>query len=66
MARSDREVVSTPPTVILPAVGRSTPARQWSSVVFPLPDGPMMATCVPWGSERLMPARAWTGLWPRM
>src|SRR6185503_1593085 len=35
---------SAPPTVTLPAVGRSSPPSRWSSVDFPDPDAPTTAT----------------------
>ena len=36
-----------PATVIVPLVGRSRPAIRFSSVDFPLPDGPITATASP-------------------
>ena len=35
--------ISWPPTVMVPSVGRSSPAMRFSSVVLPDPDGPMSA-----------------------
>ena len=37
---SDAEKIVVPMTVICPLSGRVRPAMQFSSVVFPLPDGP--------------------------
>src|SRR5215470_4009029 len=37
----------SPPTVMAPLVGRSSPAIRLSSVDFPLPEGPMIATDSP-------------------
>src|SRR5581483_10614288 len=42
-----------PPTTISPLVGRSRPAMRFSSVDFPLPDGPMIATASPGVTVRL-------------
>jgi hypothetical protein len=36
-------VMSTPSRNTFPDVARSMPDKQWSSVVFPDPDGPMIA-----------------------
>src|SRR2546430_702834 len=41
---SPSDVISTPRTVMSPAVGRSRPAMRPSRVDFPLPEGPAMAT----------------------
>ena len=40
---SEQAVISMSPSVIRPAVTRSSPARQCSSVDLPEPDGPMIA-----------------------
>ena len=42
-------------TAIIPASGRSSPAMQRRSVVFPHPDGPSRASTVPAGTSRSMP-----------
>ncbi len=47
-----------PPMVIRPAVTRSIPARQRSSVVLPDPDGPSSTTNVPGSTCRLTSLRA--------
>ena len=45
-----------------PEVGESMPARRWSRVDLPQPDGPVMATDSPNATVRSIPARALT--WP--
>jgi hypothetical protein len=46
----------------VPAVGRSRAPSNWSSVVFPQPLGPVMATNSPWTTLKVTPCKAWT--WP--
>src|SRR4029450_7712398 len=41
---------STPSRITVPRDGVSSPASSPSSVVFPLPDGPTIATNAPWGT----------------
>ena len=47
-----------PPTVTAPLVGRSSPAIRLSSVDFPLPEGPMIATDSPRETSMLTCATA--------
>ena len=56
---------SRPSNRTLPPVGRSSVARMFSSVVFPEPDSPMMATYSPASTEKLTPFSARTGLAPK-
>src|SRR5262249_29448862 len=49
---SPSRVISTPATMIRPAVGRSRPAMSPSSVDLPLPDGPATARNCPGGTSR--------------
>src|SRR5688572_12111334 len=53
-ARRERDSAdsSTPPILRLPDVGRSMPAIRLSSVVLPLPDGPISARNVPASTSR--------------
>ena len=57
-APSPRVSIRWPATVTVPVVGRSSPAMRLSSVDFPLPDGPMMATTSPAATSRLTSATA--------
>ncbi len=47
-----------PATVTVPAVGRSIPAIRLMMVVFPLPDGPVIATNSPAPMHRSTPLSA--------
>src|SRR5579872_101728 len=50
-------VMSTPSSRICPDVGASRPASKPSSVLFPLPDAPMIATNWPRSTSKSMPFR---------
>ncbi len=50
--------IRRPPTVTVPAVGRSIPATRFKIVVLPLPDGPTMATSSPAPISRSTPRSA--------
>ena len=47
-----------------PDVSESSPARQCIRVLFPEPDGPMIAVYRPASKATVIPSRAWTSLWP--
>ena len=47
-------MISTPSMSILPEVASSSPAIKPKSVLFPLPDGPMIATNCRDGTSKLM------------
>ena len=49
---------------ILPASGRSSPARQRSVVVLPQPDGPSSVISLPVSMPMLMPSTAFTTTLP--
>ena len=49
--------MSSPSRITCPLVGVSSPASSPSSVLLPLPDGPMMAANWPRGISRSMPLR---------
>src|ERR1039458_7707250 len=58
--------MSTPSSRIWPLVALSRPASRPSSVLFPLPEGPMMAMNCPRGMARSIPRRIstlWVGVW---
>ena len=57
-ARPDRAQGLAPPTLRVPAVGRSAQAMTLSKVVLPAPDGPMMATCSPLATDSVSACRA--------
>src|SRR5215211_1738800 len=57
---SDMPEMDSPPTNTSPPSNSSRPDRQFRSVVFPHPDGPIMATISPRGTERSTPRRART------
>ncbi len=63
-AESSIAVRSFPSMRILPEVTSSMPLRQLSSVVFPQPEGPMMATISPLSMVRSIPRRALTVMVP--
>jgi hypothetical protein len=48
----------SPATVTVPLVGLSSPAIRFSSVDFPLPDGPMTATASPGATCRFTSSSA--------
>src|SRR5262245_11479842 len=54
----------SPAMTILPASGRSSPARQRSVVVLPQPDGPSSVISLPEPMPRLMPSTAFTTTLP--
>ena len=60
-AVSDSVSTRSPPTRTAPPVGRSIPAMRLSSVDFPLPDGPMIATASPAATARLTSETAGAG-----
>ena len=62
---ADMWVISSPATVMLPEVGRSSPPRRLRSVVFPEPLGPMNATNSPLSTSRFSPWRTWISSLPR-
>jgi hypothetical protein len=47
-----------------PDVGVSSPPSRWSSVLFPDPDGPTIATSSPAAMSSETPARAFTSVSP--
>ena len=53
----------SPPTTIVPLVGRSSPAIRLSSVDLPLPEGPITATASPGATSRLTWATAAAPSW---
>ena len=55
----------SPPTVMLPPVGESSPPIRLSSVVLPEPDGPISATKSPFSMSRSMPCSTSTFCLPR-
>jgi hypothetical protein len=55
---------STPSSVTVPLVGRSSPARMCISVDLPEPDGPMIAANRAGENSVLTPARASTATSP--
>src|SRR5215211_4859389 len=57
---SDIPEMDSPPTATSPPSNSSRPERQFRSVVFPQPEGPMMATISPRGMLRSTPLKAWT------
>jgi hypothetical protein len=56
--RSDSRARSWPATTRLPESGRSSAAIRCTRVDLPQPEGPMMATCSPPATDRLMPSSA--------
>ena len=52
---SSRPVISSPSSVTVPEVGRSSPARMCISVDLPEPDGPMIALKRPRSNPTLTP-----------
>src|SRR5712691_13461398 len=62
-SRSFSRKGSRPSSVTVPDVGGSSAPRMYSSVLLPLPDGPMMETASPRRREREMPERI--GIGPR-
>ena len=60
-SRSPSLATSSPVTRTRPADGRSSVPIRCSSVVFPDPDGPRIATSSPAATARLTPASARTG-----
>ena len=62
---SSRAVISSPPIFTLPSVGVSMHPMMFSSVVFPLPEGPTIEMNPPSSTERSTPRRAWTTVSPR-
>ena len=57
--RRDMPVMSRPPTMMWPLVTVSMVDTQFSSVVLPEPEGPMMPTNSPAATSKETPARAW-------
>src|ERR1022692_1241586 len=57
MRSSDSPVMSSPSSSSWPLVALSSPASSPSSVLLPLPDGPIMAANWPRGIARSMPRR---------
>ena len=57
---SPRLPSSASPIQTSPEDSVSSPARQWSRVDFPEPEGPMIAVKRPFSMSRLMPSRART------
>ena len=57
---SESWLMSTPPTRTTPESTVSRPLRQFSSVVLPQPDGPMIATMSPFGTASETPRSART------
>lgn len=53
-------VSSRPSTATSPDVGRSSPATMFSSVDFPLPEGPITATASPRRTSSVTPSSAAT------
>src|SRR3990172_9092659 len=53
--RPDMWVISSPATVMLPALGTSSPPSRLRSVVLPEPEGPMKATNSPLSTSRFRP-----------
>jgi hypothetical protein len=51
-------------TLYCPSVRRSSPARQWTRVDLPDPDGPMMAVNRPLGRSSVTSSRATTAVSP--
>src|SRR4030067_713715 len=62
---ADRRVISSPATVMLPEVGRSSPPIRLRRVVLPEPLGPMKATNSPLSTSRFKPWRTWISSLPR-
>src|SRR6185437_12817703 len=65
MRSSESPVISSPSRMILPLVELSRPASKPRSVLFPLPEGPMIAANSPCGIVRLMPRKistVWVGV----
>ena len=60
-----RRLISSPATVMLPAVGTSSPPIRLSSVVLPEPLGPMKATNSPLSTLRFTPWRTCSSSLPR-
>ena len=56
--RAGSAVTSTPPSLIVPAVGWSNPAIMRSTVVLPEPDGPRIANNSPSPTARFAPSTA--------
>ena len=59
--RSDRRATSSPVTCTRPELGRSSVPIRCSSVVFPDPDGPTIATSSPSPTVKLTSRSAVTG-----
>ena len=59
-SRPDSREVSRPSSLIDPAVGVSSPARQESRVVFPQPDGPRRTTSSPSSASKVSPSKGRT------
>ena len=55
-ARAERAHVAAPNTLTLPAVGRIAPVIRRSSVVLPVPLGPMIAVMRPRATVRFRPS----------
>ena len=64
MSFSDARYVS--PMYVAPWVSVSSPARQWSRVDFPEPEGPMIAVNLPASNDTVTPssARTWASPMP--
>ena len=58
-------LISSPATVMLPALGTSRPPSRLRSVVLPEPLGPMKATKSPLSTLRLTPCRTCSSSLPR-
>ncbi len=58
---AERWVTSSPPMLIRPALGSSSPAISRSVLVLPQPDGPSSVTSVPGAISRLTSSTAVTG-----
>jgi hypothetical protein len=61
---SDSPESSVPPTITRPDVGLSSAPRMCSSVLFPDPEGPMIAANSPFGNSRVTSLRARTAVGP--
>src|SRR4030095_16856636 len=61
---SDNVVKSAPSIRTLPPVGASSPPRRWSSVLFPDPDAPTIATRSPRATARSTPSSTGTSSGP--
>src|SRR5436305_4390493 len=54
---SERSPIASPPTSIVPEVGRSRPPRRFRRVVFTDPEGPIRARNSPLATSRFSPFR---------